>query len=470
VLPASSQEHGTGRAPLSPSGDDERQSSARLQIGASRYTRAINSASDAEPACEDSARRGTKAKKSRMARYTHIAKYSIFARGGVPQFHSWCALKFGSLVRLWRCLDVHHHMRVGQGQFLKGLQELGYSGDARELFKVLNRDQTGTLLFYHFAPEAALSVAELLDWSRENFGSLAALGLGSIIDQRSFITRQQFTSIFTKKGFTNQRALRHTFDLIDKDGAGSAVKAEVALLDKWEFPEWLTAKPDERAAEICKSKLVTKCQGNPLAAWRQLDRNGNMRVAWNEFRQACRKLLTQEDCEVLPAVWRALDEDLSGWLSLRDFDVGTYNNLLRLVNWAHESTGCFTAVFRKLTPSGKKDAQDYRITQSEWNRVLKACGLGDQILATLYSGLDKDRTGSIPIHDIRFLDQWRATSDLKETEAWAAFTGRQKAAKRKGSRSPRVSDRRTLSSFRGSTRNSSFLKESNNTPPVGARP
>merc|ERR1719440_2770197 len=102
-----------------------------------------------------------------------MSKFSVLAKGGLPQFHAWCAAKFGSLVRLWRCLDVHDNMRIGQGQFLRGVQDLGYSGDARELFKALNRDGTGTLLFYHFDPESALAVADLLVWARNNYGNLA---------------------------------------------------------------------------------------------------------------------------------------------------------------------------------------------------------------------------------------------------------------------------------------------------------
>lgn len=345
-----------------------------------------------------------------------MGQYQIFAKGGLPQFHSWANSKFGGLVRLWRCLDVHNHMRIGQGQFLRALQDLGYSGDARELFRDLNRDQTGTLLFYHFAPEAALAVGEFLHWVRVNHGTLSEIGISNAVDKRNFITRAQFVQICKKKGFSNDTALQVTFDLLDKDGEGSLVKSELALLDSWDFPEWLTAKPDDEAALTCKLKLLDRCQGNALLAWRHLDKNGSMRVAWHDFRQACRKLLS-EDVQTLASAWRALDDDLSGWLSLREFDRATYDQLSRFVKWADEGFGSVHGAFPKL--QANKDA---KITQTEFRHVVKGCGLGDAVTSKIFQGLDLDATGGVSMNELRFLNSWQVSNDLKEEEAWASLT------------------------------------------------
>lgn len=348
---------------------------------------------------------------------TEAWRCSVFAKGGVPQFHTWCELKFGSMVRLWRCIDTHNNMRIAQGQFLRSLQDLGYSGDARELFKALNRDKTGTLLFYHFAPEAALAVADLLTWARSSYGSLAEVGLLSAVDQRSFISRQQFVQLCKKKGYTNEESLNNTYDLIDKDGDGSVVRTEVAHLDKWEFPEWLIAKPDEKAADACKTKLLLKCNGNALLAWRHMNRGGSMRVSWNDFKFACRRLLSAEDCQQLPAAWRVLDNDLSGWLSLREFDKDAHDKLLAFMDWTHDHSGSILACFPKLV--GQKDAQ---MTLAEFRYICKQGSLGDDVVTFIFAGLDVDNTGTITASELRFLDQWKATSDLREEEAWSQIT------------------------------------------------
>jgi len=348
---------------------------------------------------------------------TKMGHYSIFAKGILPQFHSWCGAKFGSLVQCWRCLDVHNHMRIGQGQFLRGLLDLGYSGDARELFKELNRDQTGTLLFYHFAPEAALAIGELLHWARTQFGSLGDVGISRLLDKRAHITRAQFLQFCKKKGFQNEVALHVAYDLMDKDGTEMVTKTEIGLLDHWDFPEWLTAQPDEAAAETCKEKLVAHCHDNALLAWRHLDRHNTMRVAWHDFRQVCRKMLSAEDCQCLASAWRALDDDLSGWLSLREFDRATYDQLVKFVKWAEESFHGIHGAFPKL--HGHKDAQ---ISAYDFRHTCRPSGLGDAVISKIFMGLDLDGTGSVTSQEIRFLSSWKVSADALEEEAWGSLT------------------------------------------------
>jgi len=343
-------------------------------------------------------------------------KSSAVARavpGGLPHFEHWCTLKFGSPVRLWRCLDTHNNMKVGQGQFLRGLQDLGYAGDARELFRVLNRDQTGTLLFYHFYPLAALRVAELLHWARANHGGLQGIGLTSVIDQNSRITRSQFKRLFKKKGFENDEAIDFAFELVDKDGNGSANRSEVMVLDGWEFPDWLTVGPDQEAADSLKAQLVEKCQGSALRAWRLLDRSGSMRVSWHEFRQQLRKMVPGDPCERLPAIWRALDDDLSGWLSLSEFDQEAYDCLARFWQWAMHTFGSVVAAFPKL------QANDGDISYYEFRAGCKASGLGEAAVHMIFQGLDLDGTGTISMNEVRFLDTWKAASSIKEEQSWS---------------------------------------------------
>jgi len=221
-----------------------------------------------------------------------------------------------------------------------------------------------------------------------------------------------------KMGFHNETALDLTFDLLDANGDGSVVKAELAFLDKWDFPEWLTASPDPKAAEICKQKLCDRCHDNALLAWRHLDRNGTMRVAWHDFRQVCRKLLSMEDCQMLASAWRSIDDDLSGWLSLREFDRGMYDHLTKFVSWIDATHGGMAGAFPKLH-AGSKDAV---VTLVEFRHVCKASGLGDAVASKIFVGLDVDQSGSIGMKEIRFLNSWKVSCDLKEEEAWASLT------------------------------------------------
>merc|ERR1712046_232008 len=110
-----------------------------------------------------------------------------------------------------------------------------------------------------------------------------------------------------------------------------------------------------------------------------------MRVAWQDFRAACRKVLSAEDCRTLPMAWRALDDDLSGWLSLREFDPDAFEKLMQFTLWTHESFGSTLAAFPKLL--GNKDG---KLTLTEFRQACKPSGLGDDIVHYIFSGLDVD--------------------------------------------------------------------------------
>jgi Ca2+-binding EF-hand superfamily protein len=141
-----------------------------------------------------------------------------------------------------------------------------------------------------------------------------------------------------------------------------------------------------------------------------------MRVPWKDFRQACRKLLSPEDCVGLPAAWRALDDDLSGWLSLREFDRATFDQLTRFVSWVDQTYGSLVAAFPKLQHGNGQ------ISQQEFRHLCSASGLGDTIARKIFLGLDVDMTGNISMNEVRFLNSWKVASDMKEEEAWASLT------------------------------------------------
>lgn len=314
-------------------------------------------------------------------------------KGPIQEFHAWCLAKFGSPTRLWRCLDSHNNMRVGRDQFFRCLQDMGYSGDARELFRLLNKDQTGTLLFYHFSPITALAVAELLLWARGN---------GGLLEGR--LTRSQFLQQLKRRGFRNEEALVAAFELID-DGSGTVMKHSSSILEKWDFPEWLVAEPNPEAAELCKSSLLTRCHENAFLAWRSLDRASAMRVSWHEFRAGCRRLLNDEVCQSLPGAWRALDDDLSGWLTMKEFDEAMHQRLCGFAVWWSEQ-GSAAAVFPRL--------HDGRIGYHEFRHACRPSGVGDAVLSEIFHGLDCNQGGDVSLNELRFLDQLRTHEHAQE--------------------------------------------------------
>lgn len=326
----------------------------------------------------------------------------------LQQFQTWCLSKFGGLIKLWRLLDLHGNMRIGQAQFLKGLRDCGYPGDPREIFKLLNIDGTNTLLFYHFAPEAALALAKLMRWTREHHGGLKGLGFMTEIDQHATISSKTFLNVFNKKGFVDQDAILCAFDLMDKDGSGSIDRMEAVLLDKWDMPEWLAAEPDDVAADAIRFKILEKNGGNGLRAWRSINQAHIHRMSWQTFRQACHKTLTAEDLQKLPCAWRSLDADLSGWLTLREFFPECYEVLTTMCNYAVEQSSSVLGVFLN-----NETGKDEKWTPKEFRYCCRPSGLTDEQISSLFTGLNLDDDGSISMNELRFLETWQLVAGMK---------------------------------------------------------
>eukprot|EP00929_Paragymnodinium_shiwhaense_P096010 TRINITY_DN5743_c0_g1_i1.p1 TRINITY_DN5743_c0_g1~~TRINITY_DN5743_c0_g1_i1.p1 ORF type:complete len:681 (-),score=103.67 TRINITY_DN5743_c0_g1_i1:400-2442(-) len=354
--------------------------------------------------------------------------YEELTTKSFKEFSQWCTSNFDSYVRLWRVLDTNNTTRLTQNQFCRGLHDLGFSGDARELFRVMNRDQTGTLLFYHFAPEAALAIAELLHYARTHYGSVRDMGLfTATAELNAKVTKAQFVKAFKRKGFTRDDAIRYAWELVDRDGDGSVTCGEALVLDKWEFPEWLVGDVDEEAAEYFKKKLLEQTHGNSIAAWRRyLDRDGSMRVPWYDFRTACRRLLAKTGeasaslSSLMVSAWRSLDRDLSGWISLHEFDEEAYDIIVKFCRFARKECG---SVYGLLKAMSGIDCGEKQVAFQEFRKGLKTSGLPDATILRIYKGLDIDGNGGISAAEVQFLDKWDIENENKEEDAWAKASG-----------------------------------------------
>merc|ERR1712183_1229255 len=81
------------------------------------------------------------------------------------------------------------------------------------------------------------------------------------------------------------------FDLIDRRGLGFLAAADLNFMDKWKPPPYLFQRANHEALQRLRS-LLLEVHGNLLKSWRKLfDRDGSMRISWEEFRSACAVLV-----------------------------------------------------------------------------------------------------------------------------------------------------------------------------------
>jgi len=390
--------------------------------------------SDTRPATSESHMRPAASARGRMGSQTAEAERARSRKrrepdfpGDAPgahniffEFHNWCFSKFQSRLKLWKVLDAHMDMRVGSNMFQRSLRDLGFSGDTRKLFSILDRDNSGTLKFHHFDPDAALGVAEFCRWGKESFQCPEEL-IGAVgLDKGGRFVPEHFYQRCQKLGFTNKQKAQCVAQLLAPEGSGTISRSEVLQLLKWDFPDWLAVEPDAEAATALKKKLINIYHGNALLAWRRiLDTTGTMRVAWLEFRNGCRKAgCTPEELRKLPAAWRALDDNLSGWMSLREFDNDMHELLAKFVNWTNRVYGSTSKAFKDLDDNGNG-----RISNLEFRRACQTCDqdFSEEEANHLFWGLDLDQQGNVTSDEVRFLDRWKVDADIEEDKAWSAL-------------------------------------------------
>merc|ERR1712032_1051779 len=132
-----------------------------------------------------------------------------------------------------------------------------------------------------------------------------------------------------------------------------------------------------------------------------------MRVNWDEFVHACGIMQRSnpdrvpQSEEELSRVWRAMDTDCSGWISLREFDRETFDAVAKFKRWAQRTHGRCVRAISHMDKNGSGT-----VTVWEFHEALKEEGLSRAAAELVFHGLDKGGDGNIEENDVRFLDRW----------------------------------------------------------------
>ncbi|CAE8601911.1 unnamed protein product, partial [Polarella glacialis] len=178
---------------------------------------------------------------------------------------------------------------------------------------------------------------------------------------------------------------------------------------------WLYAKPDAEARNELKRMILDRYD-DALDAWRRLiDRDGSNSVSWEEFQAACSKIHFTGN---ISGAWRALDADLSGHITLQEFDPTSHSLLASFKAWADKNFGSSDLMLKALDVDGSGCL--------ELNELKRACRKGNWRgdVLMLFNYLDKDRCRSggkrsISAAELCFLDVWNPLDDdsLEEPHA-----------------------------------------------------
>lgn len=355
----------------------------------------------------------------------------ILRRGqeSMELFHAHLREACGNLVRAWRTkLDPENTSSLVYAGLKRYCSKAGAHFDVGSLWTSLDADADGVVGLESLCPEAAEVLASFRLWAHKTSGSCTCLWDQPVmIDARSIPQRggrwrsdkkmliSPFISGLKDIGWRTPSARRTQnsgsaetllFNSLDFHGCGFVQQSDLSWLDAWTPVEWLTAEPDEEEWIIMKALLV-RLEGHPLRAWRRrLDTNDSNGVSWAEFRKAFQDINFRGN---LAGAWRHVDHDMSGVISMKEYDAQSSQILSSFKSWCEANFGSVELAFKGLDLDGSRS-----ISLSELRRACeKRCWDGDVKL--LFKCLDVDTaqdegTGrrTITFDEISFLDHWQA--------------------------------------------------------------
>lgn len=214
-------------------------------------------------------------------------------------------------------------------------------------------------------------------------------------------------------GVNNPRTRNLVFGALDMVNCGLVTLADLQWLDHWKPVEWVYAEPDAEALDELKGILVAT-YGHPLRAWRCMDKDDSNTIDYVEFLNTCKKARFGGNPA---AAWRALDVDLLGRVSMKQWHAESAELLGSFKEWTEVNFGSVKHFFKAMDADGSNS-----ITYPEMKRAChKLHWPGDVHL--LFDCLDKDRAKDLDkariltLDELAFLDTWQVEPTEEELAA-----------------------------------------------------
>lgn len=355
------------------------------------------------------------AKRKTTAQLHLKAVGKFIGRIELAKFKVMLRRSFGSTYQAWRrALDLDGSMTLQKAELFKVCRLMNWKGDVRVLWSSLDKVGNGVTTLEQLDPQCAHLLALFKDWAERTFGIPLSTTAWKVLDRRhkGKLTLKQFAQECQGRGFTNKTdTLVGWLDWQDKQ---YLVQQDLQVFDRWRPPLWLTAKPNADAAAELK-RLMKQRYGHYIKAWRMvMDKDNSNCCSWYEFVEAAKQLKFHGD---VAGAWLALDDDLSGSISLKEIDPASHAVLVQFKRWATQEFGSVRSAFDILD----KDRSG-ELTFAEFSFAVRSYAYNGD-LKMLFDCLDYGGENRLQMREVSFLDDWEdCAADLfSEAESSGEF-------------------------------------------------
>lgn len=346
------------------------------------------------------------AAKKKVAQHQKRQKTVVMLKARFDEFKTFLKRKHGNLVRVWRTLfHCNDSLLLSKPAFLKSCAAMGYASQAQDLWKMLDADNSGIASLDEMDPNGAEVLAKFKSFIDSKFSSVSEAFCAIDIDNQKTVKLQQFDTVMKQLGWTG--STKQIFRYLDKDSNKTLVEPDLKFLEKWSPLPYLLVHPNEKAKEEVK-RIFMRRHKNPLKAWRNiLDKDGDNHVNWDEFLQACKHFAYKGD---IAGAWRAFDDDLSGFISMQEFDSETSECLLEFRAWCHEEFGNVESAFGVIDDDGSNS-----LSLQEFRGACRIYGFRGDI-RRVFDCFDTSNTKNLSRKDIVFLDNWEVGDEDEDED------------------------------------------------------
>mmetsp|Transcript_124509 Transcript_124509/g.265419 ORF Transcript_124509/g.265419 Transcript_124509/m.265419 type:complete len:734 (-) Transcript_124509:9-2210(-) len=330
------------------------------------------------------------------------------------EFKHFLKQKYGSYVRAWRNhMCVSDSMVLYRAQLTKACAEMGWFKNTPVLWRALDKDDSGHVTIDELDERSAITLAKFGNFVRAKFGNTSQAYRAMAPPSGVKFTRQVFVKGLEAHGF-NEPGKIMLFHGLDIRGKNCLRESDIAFLDKWHALPFLLANPNEEAANEVRALILRRYKSH-LKAWRHLlDKDGSNRCNWYEFESACKTIGYTGDTA---GAWRALDNDMSGFITLLEVDPVSNDIIVAFKRWADEGFGSVKAMFEVFD-----DDHSGEISKREFCKACRIYAFKGNPRG-LFQALDADNKGAVTRKDLVFLDSWLIESVSQEPEDVAPATG-----------------------------------------------
>lgn len=314
----------------------------------------------------------------------------------LSEFKLFLKRKFGNFVRAWRRVLSHDGtLSLKQNELWKACAAIGWMGDVRCLWQAFDKDGSGDVSIEELDPKGAEILAHFNKFIQDKFGDTKKAFQALDKYNMKKVRKEEFLASVRFHGF--QYPAKTLFQALDYMGHKYIITDDLFFLDKWNPPAFLVAQKNMQAAEDLK-ELLLRHHKNFLKAWRHcLDPDGSNRCNWGEFEAACQKIGFTGD---VAGAWRALDDDLSGFITLHEIHPPSSMTLGCFKSWADEEFGGVRSAFGVFDNDGSNE-----VSFREFKRACRAYGFNYDV-KTVFQALDVERNGVLSLDEVTFLDDW----------------------------------------------------------------